>query len=275
MSFAHKAGDDVATLIDAVISSWSALTGSSWWAGDFRPDRPPRYGIKQRYGLAGYVRSIEVTDGPRNGLHAHVHALFFVDQTPGPDVLELLGDEIYDKWAGHVVRRGAREPDRLHGVDVQLCGDDGKVLAQYMSKVVNETSVGFEMARSDVKKGRKWRRFTPFELAVAADEGDEWARRRFVDYAEATKGRRAITWSRDLRDVLGMADEKTDEELLAEVDALDEMVGEPVLTMTNDEWRALRVVGGGPELLLDMIEDDRLDAAYSLIAAAVVIRGPS
>ncbi|MEX5272256.1 hypothetical protein, partial [Kocuria sabuli] len=40
----------------------------------------------------------------------------------------------------------------------------------------------------------------------------------WVEYVEATKGRRAITWSRGLRDRLNLGEERTDEQVIEDAE---------------------------------------------------------
>lgn len=81
-----------------------------------------------------------------------------------------------------------------------------------------------ELVRSDVKTTRIVGNRTPFELL---DATDETSRALWCEYVEATRGRRAITWSRHLRDKLGMDAERTDEEIIEDTEPAPLLVGIP------------------------------------------------
>jgi hypothetical protein len=86
--------------------------------------------------------------------------------------------------------------------------------------------------------GRKASSRTPFQLLADSTAGDGQAGALFVEYVEAFKGKRQLYWSPGLRDKLGMADEKTDEEILAEEEAEQaEPDTELMGTLRFEDWR--------------------------------------
>jgi hypothetical protein len=72
---------------------------------------------------------------------------------------------------------------------------------------------------------------------VVLTSGDFALMRKFVEYARATKGMRAIVISRALTDTLGKVDDRTDEELAAEPETLDDW--DTVGVVYVNEWRTL------------------------------------
>ncbi|MDV2433982.1 protein rep [Corynebacterium tuberculostearicum] len=205
----HHRGDELATTLDAVLMGWKKMLQSRGWAR-----------LKKTYGLSGYVRAIEVTYG-QNSWHPHVHALLFLDEGVPAECWDELRELLFGLWSDSVVKAGAKRPTEK-GLDLRKLDGDGRVLSAYLAKVQDEKKkgrtgkgwgVGAEMSRSDVKSGRE-SSISPFELLdddCAGYSGDERAR-LWREYYSATKGRRAITWSRGLKKRYDVG-ERTDEEV--------------------------------------------------------------
>ena len=121
-----------------------------------------------------------------------------------PEELEELRPVLYELWATCVEKAGGKRPTEK-GLDLQKLDDDGKLLAKYLAKVQDEKkrqtwSAGAEMTRSDVKTGRG-SSITPFQLLDEHLGYDEQTRARlWREYYLVSKGRRAITWSRGLKE---------------------------------------------------------------------------
>jgi len=210
----HRSGDPLAKTLDAVISGFRHLQKGRPWLS-----------FKRRFGIRGVIRATEITLG-ENGWHPHIHALFFVDKPLSPSDIHAWESEMFERWAAIVTRLGARLPTQLRGIDVRLADAQGTVVGQYLAKLqeVGEGkryTVGSELARSDLKAGRA-ASMMPFELLDPVsrqdDIDDQAAWQLWCEYVEVTRGRRAITWSRGLRELCQIEDaERTDEEILDDV----------------------------------------------------------
>lgn len=208
----HHAGDKLGSTLDSVLVGWKKMLQSRAWAR-----------LKEIYSLSGYVRAIEVTHG-QHSWHPHVHALLFLDQAVPADAWDELGAALFTLWADSVVRAGAKRPTEK-GLDLRRLDGDGRVLSAYLAKVQDEKrskstwGVGAEVARTDVKSGRG-QSVTPFQLLD--DDTDDYSEderaRLWREYYSATKGRRAITWSRGLKKRFDLG-EKTDAEVQDEADS--------------------------------------------------------
>lgn len=203
----HHQGDDLATTLDAVLEAWRKMTGNRPWK-----ER------KQRHAISGYIRSIEVTHGT-NGWHPHAHVLLLLDEKMSADELADFRSWIFDQWSNSVEKSGGKRPNE-QGLDLQQVDKKGKVLAKYISKIQDEKkwTAGAELARADVKNGRG-NSITPFQLLD--EETDIDANKRgalWREYYLATKGRRAITWSRGLKQRYEIG-EQTDEDILDETES--------------------------------------------------------
>ena len=209
----HSLADPLAQTLDGILSAWRrTISGAPWRRAS------------ERMGIVGTIRTVEVTRGDY-GWHPHVHVLLLLDSEPSQVQLHEFRGWLFDRWADCVERSGCRRPLPV-GLDMQEVGGDGRVLAQYISKVQGEDleasrlvashrwGVGAEMARGDVKTGRAGSR-APFELldSDSAQDGALWR-----EYYLATKGRRCTTWSRGLRERLGVVD-RTDEQIIEDTEA--------------------------------------------------------
>ncbi|MFI9429126.1 hypothetical protein ACIG54_37030 [Streptomyces achromogenes] len=244
------------------------ITGGTW-AG--RPERGLD-GIRDRIGYVGMIRSTEVTVGQVNGWHPHIHAIVFVGgRTEGEradkrvigvfEPTESALKEWQDQW--RAVWTGALRkvnpdftPDQKHGVDFKRLETerDANDLAEYIAKTQDGKSPALELARADLKTAAGGN-VTPFELLgrigdltggvpedEAAGQGTlEWNLGRWHEYERATKGRRAIEWTRYLRQILGIEGGDT------EADDLDLLLGADAeggelragVAVTEDGWTAV------------------------------------
>lgn len=207
----HHQGDRLEVTLDAVLEAWRKLTAGRPWKR-----------IKEKYQVSGYIRSIEVTHGG-HGWHPHAHVLMFLDSDISSDQLEELRPVLYELWARSVERAGGKRPTEK-GLDLQKLDSDGKLLAKYLAKVQDEKkrpqgwSAGAEMTRSDVKTGRG-SSVTPFQLLDDLPDYDEQTRARlWREFYLVSKGRRAITWSRGLKERCLIA-EVTDADILDEAES--------------------------------------------------------
>lgn len=270
LTLRHKKGDPLAVSLEAAMSSWRGLLQGKAW-GSF----------KRRYGVRYYIRAVEITYG-RNGWHPHVHALFFTNQPLTSKQAVEMKEDLYRRWVALVVKNGGREPTEVRGVDVRPGDKDGTVLAQYLGKmqdshvssggkVTARRSIGAEIARFDFKAGRG-RSVMPFELLDGdagdedEDEGTSTPARLWVEYVEATNGRRAITWSRGLKR-LAELNHREDEEIIEEADR-----GEVRFAISGDEYdRRILNEPAVATTVLELVENDSVEAARALAGGQYVI----
>ncbi len=232
----HHQGDQLEVTLDAILEGWRKLTAGRPWKR-----------IKEKHQVSGYIRSIEVTLGV-NSWHPHAHVLMFLDSDITADQLDELRPVLYETWARSVERAGGKRPTE-RGLDLQKLDSDGKLLARYLAKVQDEKqgwSVGAEMARSDVKSGRAGS-ITPFQLLDEHPDYDEQERARlWREFYQVSKGRRAVTWSRGLKDRCLIAE-------VTDADILDEMEQTVMVWRTSSKsYRA--VLRSEPVLLAVALE---------------------
>lgn len=182
-------------------------------------------------GLVGRIVATEYTHGA-NGWHPHQHQLWFVRS--GLDLAAVKG-ALDPVWQASLVKSGFTASD-AHGVRV----DGGERAAQYVAKMSTGDTWGLadELVRSSSKVGRNgsrsvWQILDTWadRLAPEADRGQ--AARLLREYAEVTKGTKALTWSPGLKKRFDLAE--VSDEVLAE-EAQDETT-KLVTLLQVDDWR--------------------------------------
>lgn len=171
---------------------------------------------------------------------------------------------ISDRWAEMVVRAGGRRPSERRGVDIRTVRD-GNVVALYITKLQEGDrekpgwQVGQEMARQDLKKGRK-DSLVPLELldVDGLDVGEvERNREWWLEYVACTKGRRSMTWSRGLKDAAGIDD--LDDEELVEAEEADVLEDDRVIVIEKRHWAVVRDDADVLARILELVEADRVE----------------
>ena len=220
----HTPTDTLAVLLVAVMAAWARMVSGSVYSET----------IRDRYGIIGFIRALEVTYG-RNGWHPHLHVLVFHTKQLWHDdgTLDDFQWTFAERWARFIAQSLDREINYQYGVDATPVRDTAGV-GVYVSKI------HFELARSDLKTknhpGRTSR--TPWQLALDGDEtGDAHDLARWKEFVRATKGRRMLGISPELRRRYGRHEtaDQTDTELAAE--AQD---GQIVATIDRRVWLAAR-----------------------------------
>jgi hypothetical protein len=243
----HDLGMRLAALLPVIADSFRAVIGGGSWQR-----------LKKRTGIVGNIRSVEVTHGQR-GWHPHLHVLLFITGDPGAYGLAALVLHFRARWRRAIVAAGYRPPDDLHGVRVDRCESAAEAGA-YIAKTQDGSSVGNEMARADLKRGREAHR-TPFGIL---DDfrwtGDLADLALWHEYERATKAHQCITWSKGLKSLLLVSD-RDDEEIAAE-----EVGGEIVALIEVTAWREVTSVPGLPGYLLDQAEHGGIQAVSAVLA---------
>lgn len=198
-------------------------------------NRKPWKRMKAELGIAGEVRTLEVTHGA-NGWHPHFHVLLFTSSLIDRDELPTFESSILKQWQSACEASGLPLPNH-HGVSLE----DGSKAASYASK----WGLEHEMTKGHVKHGREGGR-TPFDLLrwYLSEKSPE-AARLFTEYAREFKGRNQLLWSRGLRDLLALGQEATDEELAASQDEDASLFAEIPLNV----WRIILKADRRGELL--------------------------
>lgn len=259
-------------------------------------------GDKDEFGIQGYLRLVEVTHGAVNGWHVHVHVLLFLDPSKSArsngllwggfgltdDDVQDLGMRMFLRWrkALDVPGLGIR-PSAARGVDIRRVRSDDAI-AEYFAKNIydrkGEGSTAHDVTGAHSKDAKNGNR-TPFGI-LRSIVGTEYSQvdestgevtgggfERDLDlwhiYEKASKGRRQLLWSPGLKDLLGITDEKTDQEIVDE-----DHGGEVLEWMTAPEWTHISRRRMQAELFAAAEADDTGEALCAFLNLRVRVRLP-
>jgi hypothetical protein len=232
LTMRHERADGLGEHWDRLQDSWKKVQKAQIWKK-----------WQKRLGSVGSVRAVEVTDG-KNGWHVHLHLLVFI-QTRDPQKLLEFEQWLKTKWVA-AVRSFGGDATEANGVDVRVMESfTDERLAKYLSKATDHVSLGMELTHTQGKTARKSHGTFPhwLHLSEIRESGDAESLARWHEFEQASKGRRALTWSRGLRKMLLREDlEKTDEQIA------EEAAGDDVLlTIPGEAWDAL--VSDRPQII--------------------------
>lgn len=260
----HDQGDDLKPMRKHVSAAWSrCINGAPWkrW--------------KERLGLVGTVRAMEVTHGPA-GWHPHLHVALYTKAEVPNDLVKRLRSYLWCRWSLAVTKPTPsgqvwRMPHRTHGVVVSHLATDSKAGAVYLAKM----GLAAELVSGHTKKGRGQNR-TPFQVLRDASLGVDRQKRQsdalvWREYTSGIAGARQISYSRGLLALYGLAEPVPDEsvpdnqaslELGPAASALDAEMGTICLAdwfaickhKDGLRWRlAILEVAGNPDLGRDAV----------------------
>lgn len=239
----HGLGDDLRTIRAGISEAFKGVINGNPWKR-----------FKAKFGFQYQVRALETTHG-RHGWHPHLHVLFFLETPLSETELESARIWFNDRWARSVRKvLGASHVPNEHGVDLRKVNR-----ADYLAKL------GLELLDPGTKRARGKNR-TPLQIAVGAASGKSPADEAlWRTYCDAMRGAKMLTWSRGLRKAAGLEDEKSDEEIANEGDALE---AEEIAVLAGHVWDGVRYRPGLPCAILDAAElaPNRSDAAEAVQA---------
>lgn len=175
----------------------------------------------KKLGYSGTIKSLEVKWSKKNGFHFHLHVLWFFDKKAKID--RDFKNFIVKRWIWAVesekkITVNQRKDMRVFSVDLHKDADSGS----YLCKLGGDDTWGIEAELTmDAYKVQNEdgtledRHFSPFELLDLAGKGDQQAAAVFREYAEATKRKHRIEFSRGMKKLAGLQD-KSDFDLATE-----------------------------------------------------------
>lgn len=169
--------------------------------------------LRVEMGHIGRIQALEVTHGAF-GWHPHRHPLVLFTSPPDPDKLAELHMAEFRAFRAGVVRRGYAAPLDLAQLLTPVTPGSDETLGEYFTKsTYSHDAASWELTSTQTKSAKKGSR-TPWQLldsARMAGDADDLA--LWTEYEEALKGKRALTYSRGLRDLVGLGAEATDEQI--------------------------------------------------------------
>ena len=250
LTIRHNVRDHCVHLRHGISRTWQRFAYSRAWRE-----------IKKTYGVAGYVRALEITHGA-NGWHPHYHVLVFLDRDPGEGAEGELRTALFDQWQTAAAGIGfAVNPDAL---DLTRCSSPDAA-ADYVAK----WGTAAEVSAGQDKRGRQGSR-SPWQL-LAASKSDRRARALYREYVRAMHGARHLTWSRGIRERYDLRAAAEDAAIAEQPElGLDADVTE-IARVDKGTWQRLSKAGLQGRLLI-AAETGGAEAVQELLSGTV---GPS
>jgi len=255
LTMRHHQGMRLKDLWSALSKAWAAvLSGSPWQR------------MKAQYGILGWCRTVEVRLSYQHGWNVHIHALVFFDRELSEPVMQTLGEKMWNRWSRKLSTLGYESAAQdIHGENVghdarklTMTARDAASLGNYFTKVA------FEVTSPNTKNTTVSR--SPMGLlADVIGSGNDRDMARWHEYEQASKGRRQLTWSADMKKWSHSHGEEvdvvTDEEI-----AVQDIGGDDLLQVMKG-WH--RIVHRQSELL-DAYETGGITAATEWLDQAGV-----
>jgi hypothetical protein len=172
--------------------------------GIFKP------GIKQRFGVKGFVRALEVKK-KNKGWHPHLHIVFILDNIEAERIADFSA-EIIQLWANIIYNNSEKVINQEFGQDSKtITGLKG--ISDYLSK----WDIGKELTQSHRKVAGD--SMTPFEIFQYYKQTDnERYLKHFEHYVLSFHNVKQLTFSKDFKKRYLEIEEKTDEQACNEVE---------------------------------------------------------
>ena len=221
LTLQHKWGDKLRDLMNDLKAAWRyTFSGTK------------RKRFNERFGVKGYINSTEVRVSLSTGWHPHMHVLFLLEKGEKPNLQDMEAC-LLAGYGKHLVDKGYLVNG--YTIDVRMSETTDGLVEEYLTKSAIQLSVSAEVSGGQLKESST--SLSPFQLLYMYRlTGDEVYAQLYREYAVATKGRKQLAWSRNLKkELLPDVEEKSDEELVAEEEVVeDEQVLE---VLDREEWQ--------------------------------------
>lgn len=185
--------------------------------------------LASEYGIAGTVKALEITYGD-SGWHPHVHELIFCLPMSTRQKNRFI-DEARERWIVSLRKEGG---DGIASKAYDARTADAEIynyIAKYGRQPTNSRwTIEREIVKSPAKLARR-SGMTPFQMLEIA-EGEKRIADLFAEYAATMHGVRQLVWSKGMRELLLIEDEKADGELAGEIEIDERLIG----TIQNADW---------------------------------------
>ena len=221
-TLSHTLSDDLVDLLSTLNQSLRLLKSGRWWKT-----------FQEQFGVIAFVTSLEIRYSRTTGWHPHKHMLLFL--LDGHVDLASLEQQLRNRYTELVDNIGGYA-SAYHGVNV-LSGDQVRV--SYIAK----WSTAAELTLASAKSSKS--SISPWELAQLAPT-HPWASKRFIEYAHATYGVRALTWSHHAKENLGVDPDLDLNQDKVEPEQLDEVI----INIPSSTWKLILAAGLQETLLM-------------------------
>jgi hypothetical protein len=235
LTLCHRLGDTVAKQRDALRVGWEAITH-----GSFSENH-------KKVGQVGYLKVAEVTYG-KNGFHVHFHVLRFMKGNLSKVAENKWMTKIFNKWQKSIAASGFKTPQESGHHYERVY--DHEHLKGYFTKGFDNPGTN----ESTSKSSSVWGVLTE---AIANPK----SKHTFIwrTWESQSKGMRQMTWSRNLRQSLGLHKELEDEEIIG--------LPAPLLEIEREDIPRYGHSGKVQSQVKRHLSSGDLDAAMSLLDA--------
>lgn len=283
----HNAFTSLKGMVNMERDAWRHVVSAPWWQKSNATKGIPHQHVDAcdddcgkkldtidtgKNGRVGYIRAAELTIGS-NGWHPHFHPIVLLRMTP--DEAQTYLDRMVDRWVegvekagGEARRQGGQHMKVLRGVQVF---DE---LARYTTKATYDNArsegglskLALEVVWSQSKnsRGRVKGTVSHWTLLAAIEQGMADEAERWMELEAEIEGHRMITWSRGIRQLAGLNDEKDDEEIASEEVGSQE---DTVAVITPDGWMTVRDNPAILSLILSVLENGGPGAMVAVLDA--------
>ena len=193
LTLSHYRVNSLSSSLSEIKSAWSQMTRHRYFKA-----------WRERYGVIGYIKSLEVTHG-QNGWHPHYHFLWLTKEPIDKYARHSMETDLFAIWSKYVTNHTDRSVTRQANGIEQI--KSGQAIGRYLAK-----TIAYELTHGHMKDGKKSGQRTPFQIANDYFEtGDAADEALWREYEQAIKGEHFITWSPSLKDL--RTDARTDLEI--------------------------------------------------------------
>ncbi len=165
----------------------------------------------------GRITSTEIQYSEINGFHPHQHVLIFCKKH------DFDKEKLANLWVKCLNDSG------LTGLkDIAFNIIEARSADNYLTKLSSELTLG------NIKEGRTNKHFSPIQLMQEVEQGKSWAISAFGELYQATRGMHWLSWSKGLKDLLGIKN-ITDKEITEDKTELKEF-----LTIYFQDFKTLK-----------------------------------
>ena len=211
--------------------------------------------LHEEFGQVGYMKVVEVTHGI-NGWHVHLHLLRFISRQLTQCELSEWSTSIFTRWAASLVKQGFKVPQAKYHV-FELVESPEKIKG-YFAKNFDNSNVlpGMELSSSGVVRGHGM--WGVLDVALASRSSE--ACRIWEEWERTSRGKRQISWSKNLRNLLGLGKQLSDDEAVSSIDSFV-----PLIAIDGASVRLLGRLGSIQSRVLRAIEQSDIATACQLL----------
>ncbi len=256
----HGKHAQLSTQIEGTAGAWRRMLQSRWWRT-----------FRDKHGIVGAARAVEMTHSWANSWHVHIHAVLWTETPMDADTAREIETALYARWRDEIKHAKLGQPSRKHGVRVDPCTSQKHAadVAKYVVKVQDKDekgparSLGNELLRGDDKDGRMDGR-SPFEIMRRALAETAVERAAYTKAARRARRRPDDAAAQAAADAL-LAEVHTNAEMLLWLEYESATKGHRMLTWTGPIKDRLAELVDVTERAAEAVVDESSDTTAILV----------